>query len=145
MDQPPPPCPPPPASRGCSTCNKQSELQVILRIHQLFLEQSPNLLVPDCRCSRLKGADTLVRVNVSSPGLAIAGPTEPAFTSLWERMVIGADLSERMSQKPEPTPCRDFKEPQLEGKILLAWIDSVSIGWNVHKLRVWNHNLKSAY
>ena len=28
-------------------------------------------------------------------------------------MVIGADFSERMSQKPEPTPCRDFKDPQL--------------------------------
>ena len=89
-------------------------------MYQLFLEQSQDLLVPDCRCKRLKGADTLVRVNVSSPGLAIAGPTEPAFTSLWERMVIGADLSERMSQKPESTPCRDFREPQLERKILLA-------------------------
>ena len=73
--------------------------------------QEIDLLVPDCRCRRLSGADTLVKVKVSSPGL---GTPDPAFTSRCDRIVIGADLSERMSQKPEPTPWRDFREPQLE-------------------------------
>ena len=70
-----------------------------------------DLLVPDCRCNRLSGAETLVKVKVSSPGF---GTPDPALTSRCDRIVIGADLSERMSQKPDPTPWRDFKEPQLE-------------------------------
>ena len=70
-----------------------------------------DLLVPDCRCKRLSGAETLVRVKVSSPGF---GTPDPVFTSRCDRIVIGADLSERMSQNPDPTPCRDFREPQLQ-------------------------------
>ena len=44
------------------------------------------------------------------------GTPDPVFTSRCDKIVIGADLSERMSQKPEPTPWRDFREPQLEKK-----------------------------
>ena len=36
------------------------------------------LLVPDCKCNKLRGAETLVRVKVSSPGF---GTPAPVFTS----------------------------------------------------------------
>ena len=85
------------------------------------------LLVPDCKCNKLRGAETLVRVKVSSPGF---GTPAPVFTSRWERMVIGADFSERMSQKPEPTPCRDFKDPQLGKRFEVS--DVIVIGQNIY-------------
>ena len=45
-------------------------------------------------------------------------------------MVIGADFSERMSQKPDPTPCRDFKDPQLGKRFEVS--DVIVIGQNIY-------------
>ena len=50
--------------------------QQILSIRENKMELY--LLVPDCKCNKLRGAETLVRVKVSSPGF---GTPAPVFTS----------------------------------------------------------------